>query len=56
MLTSEDFDSIQHDSTLAWFKSYLSLRMQVLRIGSVLSDPLPQTVGVARGPFSVQLC
>lgn len=36
-----DFDSIQHDPTLAWFKSYLSLRMQVLRIGSVLSDPLP---------------
>ena len=27
------------DPTLAWFKSYLSLRKQVVRIGSVLSDP-----------------
>ena len=37
------------DPTLAWFKSYISLRKQVVRIGSVLSDPLPLTVGVAKG-------
>ena len=56
---SKAFDSIQHDTflprwhllgvcdpTLAWFKSYLSFCKQVLRIGSVLSDPLPQTAGV----------
>ena len=36
-------------SALAWFKSYLSLRKQVVRIGSDLSDPLPLTVGVAQG-------
>ena len=49
---SKAFDSIQHenllsrlhllgvsDPTLAWFKSYLSLRKQVVRIGSILSDP-----------------
>ena len=49
---SKAFDSIQRenllsrlhllgvsDPTLAWFKSYLSLRKQVVRIGSVLSDP-----------------
>ena len=36
-------------STLVWFKSYLSLRKQVVRIGSDLSDPLPLTVGVAQG-------
>ena len=36
-------------SALAWFKSYLSLRKQVIRIGSDLSDPLPLTVGVAQG-------
>ena len=59
---SKAFDSIQHDnllsklhllgvlaSALAWFKSYLSLRKQVFRIGSDLSDPLPLTVGVAHG-------
>ena len=58
---SKAFDSIQHDnllsklhllgvsaSTLTWFKSYLSLRKQVVRIGSDLSDPLPLTVGVAQ--------
>ena len=49
---SKAFDSIQHDNllsklhllgvadpTLAWFKCYLSLRKQVVRIGSVLPDP-----------------
>ena len=36
-------------SALACFKSYLSLRKQVVRIGSELSDPLPLTVGVAQG-------
>ena len=59
---SKAFDSIQHDNllsklhklgvldfTLAWFKSYLSLCNQVVRIGSVLSDLLPLTVGVAQG-------
>ena len=59
---SKAFDSIQHDnllsklhllgvsaSALAWFKSYLSLRKQVVRMGSDLSDPLPLTVGVAHG-------
>ena len=59
---SKAFDSIQHDnllsklhllgvsaSALAWFKSYLSLRKQVVSIGSDLSDPLPLTVGVAKG-------
>ena len=59
---SKAFDSIQHDnllsklhllgvlaSALVWFKSYLSLRKQVVRIGSDLSDPLPLTVGVAQG-------
>ena len=59
---SKTFESIQHDnllsklhllgvsaSTLAWFKGYLSLRKQVVRIGSDLSDPLPLTVGVAQG-------
>ena len=59
---SKAFDSIQNDnvlsklhlqgvlaSALAWFKSYLSLRKQVVRMGSDLSDPLPLTVGVAHG-------
>ena len=59
---SKAFDSIQHDnllskldllgvsaSALAWFKSYLSLRKQVVRIGSDLSHPLPLTVGVVQG-------
>ena len=59
---SKAFDSIQHDnllsklhllgvstSALAWFKIYLSLRKQVVRMGSDLSDPLPLTVGVAHG-------
>ena len=60
--TFKAFDSIQHDnllsklhslgvsdSTLAWFKSYLSSCKQVVRIGSVLSKPLPLTVSVAQG-------
>ena len=59
---SKAFDSIQHDnllsklhllgvstSALAWFKIYLSLRKQVVRMGSDLSDPLPLTVGVVHG-------
>ena len=59
---SKAFDSIQNDnllsklhllgvlaSALAWFKSYLSLHKQVVRMGSDLSDPLPLTVGVAHG-------
>ena len=60
--TFKAFDSIQHDnllsklhslgvsdSTLAWFKSYLSSCTQVVRIGSVLSKPLLLTVSVAQG-------
>ena len=60
--TSKAFDSIQHDnllsklhslavwdSTLAWFKSYLSSCKQVVRIGSVPSEPLPLTVSVGQG-------
>ena len=59
---SKAFDSIRHDklllklqslgvsdSALAWFKSYVSSRKQVVRIGSALSDPLPLTTGVAQG-------
>ena len=42
-------------SALAWFKSYLSLRKQVVRIGSDLSDPSHWQWVWARGPFSVQL-
>ena len=37
------------DSALAWFKSYVSSRKQVVRIGSALSDSLPLTTGVAQG-------
>ena len=37
------------DSALAWFKSYVSSRKEVVRIGSALSDPLPLTTGVAQG-------
>ena len=36
------------DSALPVFKSFLSLRKQVVRIGSVLSDPLPGTLGVTQ--------
>ena len=39
------------DPTLAWFKNFLSLCKQVLRIDSVLSDLLPLTEGVAQGSF-----
>ena len=59
---SKAFDSIRHDkllsklqslgvsdSALAWFKSYVSSRKQVVRIGSALSDPLHLTTGVAQG-------
>ena len=59
---SKAFDSIRHDkllsklqslgvsdSALAWFKSYVSSRKLVVRIGSALSDPLPLTTGVAQG-------
>ena len=50
---SKAFVSIQHrsctqtgciESALPVFKSYRSLRKQVVRIGSVLSDPLPGTL------------
>ena len=37
------------DSALAWFKSYVSSRKQVVKIGSALSDPLHLTTGVAQG-------
>ena len=63
---SKAFDSIQHDNVLsklhllgvsafalAWFKTYLSLRKQVVRMGSDLSDPLALTMGVIHGEFSV---
>ena len=44
-------------SALAWFKSYLSLRKQVVRIGSDLSDPLGHWQWVwPSGPCSVQFC
>ena len=50
---SKTFDSVRHDLPLlklrqlsmsdsahAWFGSYLSSRSQVVKLGSVLSDPL----------------
>ena len=37
------------DSALAWFKSYVSSRRQMVRIGSALFDPVPLTTGVAQG-------
>ena len=37
------------DSAHTWFESYLSSCIQVVKLGSVLSDPLPLTVGVAQG-------
>ena len=43
-------------SALAWFKSYLSLRKQVVRVGSDLSDPSHWQWVWPRGPFSVQFC
>ena len=42
------FDSIQHSTALPVFKSYLSLHKQVVRIGGVLSNPLPGTMGVTQ--------
>ena len=35
--------------TVEWFKSYLSGRFQVVRIGSSLSEPLPVTHGLPQG-------
>ena len=59
---SKAFDSIRHDllllkrhkaglsdGALAWFKSYLSQRNQVVRIENALYKPLPLSVGVAHG-------
>jgi len=56
------FDSIQHDLMLfklckagvsetacAWFESYLSQRIQVVKIQNTSSHPLPVTVGVPQG-------
>ncbi|CAB3982642.1 Hypothetical predicted protein [Paramuricea clavata] len=57
------FDSIDHDrllhklqnceissNTLEWFRSYLTGRMQAVRIGAEISDlPLPITKGVPQG-------
>ena len=37
------------DSAHTWFESYLSSCIQLVKLGSVLSDPLPLTVGVAQG-------
>ena len=39
------------DSAHTWFESYLSSCIQIVKIGSVLPDPLPLTVGVAQGPI-----
>ena len=58
---SKSFDSISHstlsqklslvaaDKTTKWFKSYLSDRTQVVRIGTSTSTPLPITHGVPQG-------
>ena len=59
---SKVFDSINHHrllhklanvgaspTTVQWFKSYLSDRLQFTRINSTLSDPLPITHGVPQG-------
>ena len=59
---SKAFDSIGHSLLLAklramrvsgeaveWFKSYLSGRSQVVRIGSTVSEPLPITHRVLQG-------
>ena len=37
------------DSAHTWFESYLSSCIQVVKLGSFRSDPLPLTVGVAQG-------
>ena len=59
---SKAFDSINHDilitklrdvglscSSIEWFKSYLSLRYQVVKIQASISDQLPVTSGVPQG-------
>ena len=59
---SQAFDSIDHDilitklrdvglscSSTEWFKSYLSLRYQVVKIQASTSDKLPVTSGVPQG-------
>ena len=59
---SKAFDSIDHDhllhklqncgissNTLEWFRSYLTGRMQAVRIGAEISDLLPITKGVPQG-------
>ena len=59
---SKTFDSIDHSillvklqtigvskSVLAWFKSYLSRRSQIVRIGSTLSETCIITRGVPQG-------
>ena len=59
---SKAFDSVNHDmllqklshvgaspSTILWFRSYLSGRLQSVRIGSTLSSSLPITHGVPQG-------
>jgi hypothetical protein len=67
--SSKAFDSIDHPillhklsnidaspATLKYFRSYLSDRTQIVRIGSSLSYPLPITHGVPQGAiFSPQL-
>ena len=67
--SSKAFDSIDHPillhklsnidaspDTLKYFRSYLSDRTQIVRIGSSLSSPLPITHGVPQGAiFSPQL-
>lgn len=37
------------DSAHTWFESYLSSCIQIVKIGPVLLDPLPLSVGVAQG-------
>ena len=59
---SKAFDSINHSillrklsevgastATVSWFKSYLTGRTQTVRIGSMLSSPLPITHSVPQG-------
>ena len=64
------FDTVWHRGLLAkletvfliegqminWIASYLSSRNQVVRVSSVLSEPLLVTSGVPRVPFSVLYC
>ena len=35
--------------SVAWFRSYLTCREQVVKIGDATSPPLPVTCGVAQG-------